>query len=305
MTPIGLKFIAQRRRSLIGLLVAGLWAVAGAAPALAECPLTPDPADNNAEILNLLVAETAGGGQSLQVKVVAKNTGGTCWYTDPAVNDTFMIGLKGPGSESSAEWADFLTVNPDGASYPIVEPGQTITFFADIPAPDDVGSYDLQAQMYQENDDYFGSPGYIRKADNALIEVTTTVDVVCPASSEDGVNDAEIVAFSVPDAVGLYSTYLPDPLDDPLTWNPDVGKFEVQLTVRNTGTNCWSANDPTKPYGIGGDPGTAENPNPNYGLWPAPHRRTLEQLLDPELLPIKPGDVVDLKYTVTVPRARH
>ena len=249
------------------------------------CPLVqpaPVAANNDAQILSVNFPETAGGGQQLPATVIVENTGDSCWYThtDPATTDTFRIGVYGTGSESDIGWGEFGTF----ASPSVVAPGERANFFVDLTAPSTIGSYKLQVRMNQEGEGYFG--GAFPQASNV-----EEAEVVCPASTTlASENDAEIVSFSFPDEVEAADASATPPID---------GEFEVRVTVRNSGTSCWT-DDPTEIYTIGGNPDPT-NPNNPYEGWQGLPRRALTDLLDPDLLPVKPGEVVELRYLIQAP----
>lgn len=234
--------------------------LSGPIPAVAQdCVSTADFADDNAEFINIFVPERLVGGEIFEARVVMKNTGENAWCDGPMDEEpVYSLGLDFMPYDWEQTRKRFL------ASESPVLPGDTVTFYASLQAPDDPGDYTLEFKMNRLGHGFFGETTELR-----------TLEVACPKLSPPTGNNAEIVFEEWPTAVET------------------GGRFEGRVRVRNTGDNCWTGNDPDRPYAIGGNPSGIGFSS----LWQTPHRH----LVDPSLMPILPNEEVTLDFVAKAP----
>lgn len=99
------------------------------------------------------VPATMRAGQRRAVTLTFRNTGQRTW-TD---GDQYRLGLQRP--QDSALWSIARMPLPT----PLVAPGETVTFRADVVAPTAPGTYDFEWRMLQEGETWFGAASPARR----------------------------------------------------------------------------------------------------------------------------------------------
>ncbi len=176
-------------------------------------------AADNAAFVAQSVPTTMTSGQRSTVSVTMQNTGTTTWA--PSSDLGYKLGTQNP--QDNTLWADTTRVylNP-GES---VLPGQTKIFTFSISSPATPGTYNFQWRMVHEGVAWFGA-------------ASANVSVLVTAPKPYG---AQLVSQSVPTTLSTGQ------------------KTAVSITMKNTGTNVWTA---ATGYKLG-----AQNPqdNDNWG----------------------------------------
>lgn len=145
---------------------------------------------------------TMSPGEQAVVSITMRNTGTNTW----TAAQNYRMGTSNP--RGNVTWG-FGRILMDGQSS--VGPGQTYTFTRTIFAPTTSGTYNFQMEMLQEGVKWFGEPSQ---------------NVVVIVEGQGGLlpHDAEFVSQSGP----------------PSSMAPGQ-QAEVTLTMRNTGSNTWTA----------------------------------------------------------------
>ncbi|MEM6797259.1 MAG: hypothetical protein AAF725_25025, partial [Acidobacteriota bacterium] len=251
----------RRCRALPSALAAAL-ALAWAGSAHAACPTSAGGTPSfSAEPVNVVITAEATGGDEFQALVVMKNSGDPSWCQ----TGDFPVRVDLDAASKAAGWG---LAAPVEATVAEVRKNANGLFQVELTAPPLAGLASLAFELHYE--DSLGTPVTFGTATPA-----ETVDVVCAAGHLAGGDNALILTHDSPPDVEVGSS------------------FTARATVRNTGSNCWrqveaDGSNPAKYYLIGrNDPGT---PQP----WPAPFRHFPED----DLLPVKPGDEIDIEYQV-------
>ena len=105
-----------------------------------------EPGDN-ADFVRQLVPITVTNGQTFNVTVTMRNSGGTAWVGDGG----YQLGSQSPAD--NLNWSFNRTPLPG-----VVAPGQTVDFNFQLTAPAASGTYDFQWQMVRAVVGYFGQP---------------------------------------------------------------------------------------------------------------------------------------------------
>jgi alkylated DNA repair dioxygenase AlkB len=148
---------------------------------------------NNAAFVSQSAPSLMVPGQSYPVSVTMQNTGTTTWTSD----GLYRLGSQNP--QDNATWGLSRVELPND-----VPPGASVTFNFTVTAPSQLGTYDFQWKMVQDNVEWFG-------------DYTTDISVI------DGVNSAVFVSQQVPNVMVPGQDYL------------------VNVTMTNTGNTTWTS----------------------------------------------------------------
>ena len=148
---------------------------------------------NDAAFVSQSVPSVMAQGQTYAVSVTMQNTGNVTWDS----GSLYRLGSQNP--QDNATWG-LVRVELPGP----VAPGASVTFNFNVTAPADVGVYNFQWRMVEDNVAWFG-------------DYTPNVAV------KDGVNDATFISQNVPNIMMPGQTYM------------------VSVTMQNTGNTTWTS----------------------------------------------------------------
>lgn len=181
----------------------------------------------DARFVEFEVPNEIRAGRSFEVRVTMHNSAMTPW-----LEGDYQLGLRHDPASDNPMIPNFIDATDGPVLFDLPEamvPANTsVEFILEVAAPLELGTYEFQMRMLEAAAGWFGDHTF-----------RVPVRVACGAVDPYGDND-EVVSVERPEDV------------------QPGGAFEVRVTLRNTGQNCWTAED--LPYVLDMDHRAEMNP---------------------------------------------